>query len=108
MCISYLYNAVANKIEPEIVFVTIVVETQTIIPLEAYTPDSKSFNVSNGELELSSNNKKIVLLTYVIFNDYFRYSTNLTVDPEAEYLCNSETEFLEKVQEAKLINIISQ
>lgn len=68
----------------------------------------KSFNVSNGKLELSSNNKKIVLLTYAIFNDSFSYSKHLTVDPEAEYLCNSETEFLEKVQEAKLMNIISQ
>ena len=68
----------------------------------------KSFNVSNAELELSSNNKKIILLTYVIFNDSFRYSTHLTVDPEAEYLCNSETGFLDKVQEAKLMNIISQ
>lgn len=68
----------------------------------------KSFNASNDELELSSNNKKIVLLTYVIFNDCFRYSTHLTVDPEAEYLCNSETEFLEKIQKAKLMNIISQ
>ena len=68
----------------------------------------KSFNVSNAELELSSNNKKIILLTYVIFNDSFRYSTHLTVDPEAEYLCNSETGFLDKVQEAKLMNIMSQ
>ena len=68
----------------------------------------KLFNVSNGKLELSSNNKKIVLLTYAIFNDSFRYSTHLTADPEAEYLCNSETEFLEKVQEAKLMIIISQ
>ena len=68
----------------------------------------KSFNVSNAELELSSNNKKIVLLTYVIFNNRFVYSIHLAVDPGAEYLCNSETEFLDKVQEAKLMNIISQ
>ena len=68
----------------------------------------KSFNVSNAELELSSNNRKIVLLTYTIFNDSFSYSTHLAIDPEAEYLCNSETEFLEKVQEAKLMNILSQ
>ena len=68
----------------------------------------KSFNVSNGKLELYSNNKGIVLVTYVVFNNYFAYSTHLAVDPEAEYLCNSETEFLEKVQEAKLMNIISQ
>ena len=68
----------------------------------------KSFNVSNGKLGLSSNNKKIVLLTYAIFNDSFSYSTHLTVVPEAEYLCNSETEFLDKVQEAKLMSTISQ
>ena len=66
----------------------------------------KSFNVSNGKLELSSNNKKIVLLTYAIFNDSFSYSKHLTVDPEAEYLCNSEAEFLEKVQEIKLTNML--
>ena len=68
----------------------------------------KSFNVSNGKLELPSINSKIVLLTYVISKNYFTYSTKLTINPEAEYLCNSETEFLEKVQEAKLISIISQ
>ena len=68
----------------------------------------KSLNVSNGKLELYSNDKKIVLITYVVFDDYFSYSTHLAADPEAEYLCNSETEFLEKVQEAKLMNIISQ
>ena len=68
----------------------------------------KLFSISNGELELSSNNAKIVLLTYVISNNYFVYSTHLATDPEEEYLCNSEIEFLEKVQEAKLMNIISQ
>ena len=77
------------------------------VPLIWVSEDNlKSFNVSNGELKLSSNNKKIVLLTYVIFNDYFRYSTHLAVDPEAEYLCNSEAEFLEKVQEIKLTNML--
>ena len=31
---------------------------------------------------------------------------NNNIDPEEEYLCNSETEFLEKVKEAKLINML--
>lgn len=66
----------------------------------------KLFNVSNEGIY--SNNSKIVLLTYVISNYYFVYSTHLATDPEEEYLCNSEAEFLEKVQEAKLMNIISQ
>ena len=68
----------------------------------------ESFNIPNETHKLYSDVSKIVFVSYLASNDCFVYSTHLSVKSEEEHLCNSEAEFLEKVQEAKLMNIISQ
>lgn len=68
----------------------------------------KSYIITSGEQALDSNDSRIVFLSYIVLNDHFICTPHLATDPEKEYLCNSEAEFLEKVQEAKLMNIISQ
>ncbi len=66
----------------------------------------KSYIITSGEQELDSDDSRIFFLSYIILNGNFIYTPYLATNVEKEYLCNSETEFLEKIQEAKLANIL--
>lgn len=66
----------------------------------------KSYIITSGEQELDSDDSRIFFLSYMILNDHFICTPHLATNAENEYLCNSETEFLEKIQEAKLANIL--
>ena len=77
------------------------------IPNVWVTEDTlKSLNINIKEHRFQSNKSKAVFISYVILNDIFVYSTHVSTNPKDDYLCNSETEFLEKVQEAKLMRIL--
>ena len=66
----------------------------------------KSYIITSGEQELDSDDSRIFFLSYIILNGNFICTPYLATNVEKEYLCNSETEFLEKIQEAKLANIL--
>ena len=48
----------------------------------------------------------LVLLSCIVEENSFYYTGELLSDRTREYICNSETEFLEKIQEAKLTNML--
>ena len=66
----------------------------------------KSFNIPNETHKLYSDDLDTVFISYLTSNDRFVYSTHLSAKSEEEYLCNSEAEFLEKVREIKLTNML--
>lgn len=66
----------------------------------------KLFNIPNETHKLYSDDSKIVFISYLVTSDWFVYRTYLAMNSEEEYLCNSEIEFIEKVQEIKLTNML--
>ena len=65
--------------------------------LDEYKPLIKK-NLSN---QLSG-----IFLSYFPYTDKFSYANNVLDDSTHEYLCNSEEEFVTKINEIKLTNLL--